>query len=232
MAVPLVLEERPAERDGAVEVARAVDGQHEGELLAGERVARPTPVSSTMKNARAAPPRRQAGLGREHRGVLGDQLAVELAVLEQRLLQPRRARPASEMAALAPPAPRSRGVDRVDDHHRVLRRARGRVVEGFGARDLVRGIRQVGALVDDHRHVAGADADRRRAAAIGRAHVVLRAGADDQVDRLHQRLGAFRSTGCGRICTRSSGSPILASAVAHQLDRRARSCASPPATAR
>ena len=50
---------------------------------------------------------------------------------------------------------------------------------------------QIGAVVDDHRDVAGAHAERRRAAGITRAHVGLRAGDDDEVALLHELAGAF-----------------------------------------
>ena len=72
---------------------------------------------------------------------------------------------------------------------RIFRRAGGRIVEDLRGADFARRVVEVGGLVDDHRHVAGADADRRRAAGIGAAHIVLRAGGDHQIGRLHQRLG-------------------------------------------
>ena len=51
---------------------------------------------------------------------------------------------------------------------------------------LRRGVGDVGGLVDDHRDVAGADADRRRAALVRGAHVGLRAGRDDEIGLPHQ----------------------------------------------
>ena len=82
----------------------------------------------------------------------------------------------------APRAPRAvASSHRGDDDDAVLRRAAGRVVEGLGAHDAVGGGVDVGRLVDDAGDVAGADAERRRAARVGRAHVGLRAGRDDEV---------------------------------------------------
>ena len=95
----------------------------------------------------------------------------------------------TEIAALGLERADRLGVDRIDHHQRVLGGAGGRVVEGLGARDPGRSSGEIGALVDDHRHVAGADPDRRRAARVGLADVGLAAGADDQVDRAHQEPG-------------------------------------------
>ena len=47
-------------------------------------------------------------------------------------------------------------------------------------------VADVGGLVDDRGDVAGADADRRRAARIRRAHVGLRARRDDEIGRAHE----------------------------------------------
>ena len=46
----------------------------------------------------------------------------------------------------------------------------------------------VHVAVDDHRHVAGADAERRLARRVGRLHHRAAAGGDDDVDDLHQLL--------------------------------------------
>ncbi len=64
---------------------------------------------------------------------------------------------------------------------------RRRVVEGLRARDLRRRFGDVGGLVDDHRNVAGAHAERRRAAFVRGAHVRLRSGGHDEVGLPHQR---------------------------------------------
>ena len=48
------------------------------------------------------------------------------------------------------------------------------------------GVVAVGGLVDDHRDVARAHAERRRAARIARPHVALRARDDDEVGLLHE----------------------------------------------
>ena len=104
---------------------------------------------------------------------------------------PRRAAPRRARSSAAS----MRVVDRVDDDDAVLRRAAGRVVERLRAHDQFGRARDVGALVDDHRDVAGADAERRRAARVGGAHVGLRAGRDDEVALPHQlvrRLLAHR----------------------------------------
>ena len=69
------------------------------------------------------------------------------------------------------------------------------MIEGLRAGDL-RGRRgHVGRLVDDHRHVAGTDAERRRAAFVRRAHVGLRAGRDDEIRLAHQRIGQLAGDG-------------------------------------
>ena len=110
-------------------------------------------------------------------------------------------------------------VDRILDHQRVLRRAGGRVVEALGARDLGRGIGEIGALLDDHRDVAGAHPDRRRAAAVGLAHVGLAAGADHEIDRLHQGLGARAVDRLRQDLHQIRRQPDLGEAGPHQLDR-------------
>ena len=77
----------------------------------------------------------------------------------------------------------------IEDHQRVLRGARSGVVEGLGGHDAGGGLPEVGGAVDDHGHVAGAHSDRRFAAPVGAAHVVLRPGDHGQVASLHQCRG-------------------------------------------
>ena len=54
--------------------------------------------------------------------------------------------------------------------------------------DLLDGVLDVHVAVDDDRHVAGADAERRPAGRVGRLHHRAAAGGDDDVDGLHQLL--------------------------------------------
>jgi hypothetical protein len=76
----------------------------------------------------------------------------------------------------------------IEDHHAVLRGATGGIVEGLGAGDRRRRFGEIGRGVDDAGDIAGADAEGRRAAGIGRAHVGLRTGGHHQVGLPHQRM--------------------------------------------
>ena len=69
--------------------------------------------------------------------------------------------------------------------------------------------------------VAGADAERRRAARVGRAHVRLRSGGDDQVRLAHQLDGRARLlTGAGSTCTRSRGAPMRSSSRVDEVEQQ------------
>jgi hypothetical protein len=80
-------------------------------------------------------------------------------------------------------------VDRVDQHHAVVRRAGGGEVERLGDADLLGGVVEVGGLVDGDHRIAGADAERRRAARISGLHHRRAAGGEDAVALAHQLVG-------------------------------------------
>ena len=88
-----------------------------------------------------------------------------------------------------------RVVDRVDDDHRIFRRAARCIVEAFGVADLHRGVGKARRRIDDHRNVSKPHADRRRAGSVGRAHIGLRAGSHDQVGLAHELVGRILGHG-------------------------------------
>ena len=190
VAVALVFVDRAQGVESPLEIARPVDRQDRGELLARERM-RPACASFLHHQAFRVDQRgaRQAGDRADLlHGLRGDG-GRELAAGEHRFLQ----RLFFRRAQQGPAFVRQRGdhpvVDLVVHDHRVLGGAARRVVENLGGHDLPRRIGAVGAVVHDHRHVAGADAQGRLAAGVARAHVALRSGHDDQVGLLHQRVG-------------------------------------------
>ena len=82
-------------------------------------------------------------------------------------------------------------INRVDDHHAILRRAARCIVERLRLRDQLRRAIRIGIGIDDARDVARADTERRRPALVGGADVGLRPGRDDEVHGLHQRMRGF-----------------------------------------
>ena len=63
------------------------------------------------------------------------------------------------------------------------------VIEGLGVDDGLHSHPQVGALVDNHVAVAGADADGGGAGGVGRLHHTGAAGGHDEIHALHQGVG-------------------------------------------
>ena len=92
--------------------------------------------------------------------------------------------------------------------HELLVRADDAVVERGARDDLVDRLLDVHVAVDDHRHVAGADAERRLARRVGGLHHRAAAGGDDDVDRPSSAPASSRSSRSCTICTRSSGPPL------------------------
>ena len=105
------------------------------------------------------------------------------------------------------------------DDQDALVRAEHRVVERLAGDQLLGRPLQVGGRVDEHRHVAGTDADRRVAGRVGRAHDTDPTGGEDDVGALvgHQRVDqrdrrrlddldhTVRCTGRDRCLSRARG---------------------------
>src|SRR4029079_14933980 len=84
--------------------------------------------------------------------------------------------------------------DRRVDHDRVLRRTQHAVVERLAGDDVALCLYDVGGALEERGRVAGPDAVRRLAGAIGRAHQPHAAGGEDDggLARLHQLLRPFQ----------------------------------------
>ena len=148
-----------------------------------------------------------------------DQVAIELSALPT---APSRCAPSGRIEHMYPPA-RSRAAmawsymastmtTEFSDEHEV------ELSKIFEAQIFSRRIVEIGGLLDDDGDVAGADADRRRAARIGTADVVLRARDHDQIDRFHHAPASISFvTGSGRICTRSAGAADPVQLRAHDI---------------
>ena len=175
--------------DGVAEVPGAVDGEGEGQLLARERVVRADARLLHEEEPRRAGLLREVRHGGEDPRVLGDHVPVQLAADPQAVPDLPLLLGAGAVGALGLQRGDGGVVDRIDDDDGVLRRARRGVVEGLGEADLGRRVGEVGGLVDDRGGVAEADADRRPAAAVGPAHVVLGARHHHEVRGVHQLLG-------------------------------------------
>ena len=80
-------------------------------------------------------------------------------------------------------------MDRVDQQHGIVRRAGCGLVERLRDADLLGGVVEVGGLVDGDHRIAGADAERRRAARISGLHHRRAAGGEDAVALPHQLFG-------------------------------------------
>ena len=187
VAGALVAKELGRARGGGVEVRRAVEREHRRELLARKRRFRSHGVDvddeEPRRPARVAP---EPGQRCDRRRRLRDERRRELAVREHRPLEPRRLVPRERHPAVLRKLGAERLRHRLERDHAVLRRAGGRVVERLRPRDLGGCVCNVRRLVDDDRHVAGAHAERGRAARVGGAHVVLRSGGHDEIGLAHQ----------------------------------------------
>ena len=189
----LVAQQPLGERRGRGEVLGTIERQHRRQLLAGERMRAADAGLRDDEESRGANrgPHEPGARGDRARG-LGDERPARAC--RRRTSRPpvaaSRQRRAARRTSLANAATSASYTPRIRDHA-VLRRARRRVIERLRAGDLRRSRGHVGGLVDDHRHVARADADRRRAAFVRGAHVVLRAGRDDEIRLPHERVGLF-----------------------------------------
>ena len=185
------------DRAGVGEIARREERQHRRELLARKRMIVADAVLLDHQDARL-PGRDGAPGGAIGTGRLGGALArsrvADWPITAGDSLPSGHIKAASVAfcdASTQNGAPRRERREqprtyRIDDDKAVLRRAAGGVVEGLGAQDAFGGGLDVGGLVDDAGDVAGADAEGRRAAGVGGAHVGLRAGGDDEVGEAHE----------------------------------------------
>ena len=171
-----------------------VQRQHRAELLAGERMRRADAVFFDQQHASAALRRwrrsrrsardRCAPTGRSPPATACRRATSALAAC-------------AFCAASSSTAPRARSAasigvaHRVDEHQRCSPTSSWSRCRRSSTRTMRSAARaHVGRLVDDDGDVAGADAEGRRAAGIGRAHVGLRAGGHHQVALAHQLGGA------------------------------------------
>ena len=187
---PLVAQQPLGERRGGGEASGAIERQHRRELLAGERVsgtdARPRGRSGT--SPRAAPGGRAPRARRSHWPLAR---CTPARACRRRTSPLPVAGPRPQSSSTPPSRARARQQSVVHGghgDHAVLRRARGRVIERLRPRDLRGRGGNIGRLVDDDRHVASAHAHRRCPAFVGGAHVVLRAGRDDEIGLPHERV--------------------------------------------
>ncbi len=118
-------------------------------------------------------------------------MPVELPIFPKLTLNSGLLRPVGEIAAGALQRLNGLVVDRIDNHHSILRRARRRIIERLRCTDFLGSRIQVSRFVDNHRHIACADTNGRRTARISPADVILRSCHKNQVDRFHQCLGGI-----------------------------------------
>ena len=122
-------------------------------------------------------------LARNDAGVLADHRRVEAVLGEQQLAQHLRSRSGVQTCAPSAFIAASKRVgDRREGQHRGFIGAEDGIVEGFRGDDALGRELQVGAVVDQHRRIAGPDPDSRIAGAIGRLDDRRSAGRDDEID--------------------------------------------------
>ena len=230
----LVAQQPLGERRGGGEVVGAIERQHRRQLLAGERMLGTDAVLARRSGTspRAAPGGRAPRARRSSPAACAMNAGASLPPANIAASSCR----ASAASSSTPPSRANAATQRVvhgrDGDHAVLRRARRRVIERLRPRDLRGGGGNVGRLVDDHRHVAGADADRRRAAFVGGAHVVLRPGRDDEIRLPHQRVASARATSAPPAAARGRAARRRGRARRARIPAAARAWTPPSATAR
>ena len=107
-------------------------------------------------------------------------------------------------------------IDAGENGEMLLGGADHAVIEGLGVDDGLHSHPQVGALVDNHVAVAGADADGGGAGGVGRLHHTGAAGGHDQVHALHQHVGDIHG-GNGDPADDMLGQARLDGGVPHDL---------------
>ena len=170
-----------------VEILALVHAEDRRELLVAERLGAVRGGRLADEDLRVLGHLEARHLGNRHRALTND-LRIQCAVDEHRRADLVRFGLVEEVAATL----RELGLDGVVDllvgDHRLLRRADHAVVEGLRVDDRVDGVDDVTARVENRRRVAGADAEGRRAGAVGGLHHAGTSRREDDVGLLHEEV--------------------------------------------
>ena len=194
MAAPLIALNAVGQFNGLVDILGAVERHRHRQLLARERIIRAEPGFGDNKK-RLALGQSEARHAGDLLRRLRDNRSVQMAIDPDGVLQLFFLVARNDVTALLHQLVEHCIIDAVEQHHRIVRRARSREIKRLGNADFFGSVIQIGGIIHGDHRVADADAERRGARRIRSKHHRPTASCQHAVTLAHHFVGLFHRGG-------------------------------------